>query len=306
MSTEVAVDVNVPDPTTMPQRVLGKTGELVPILGLGTACGGMGLDDRSAIELFELAVDLGVTYLDTAPAYDRAQKQLSELLRRRRDELFVVTKVNCDGAAEAISILQKNLVDLGTDHVDLTFVHSIGGRDVERVLATDGALNGLRDARERGLTRYVGFSAHNAPWKSAKILRQEEVDVVMFAFNPGDQHTYNFEEKVLPLAIAQNSGVAAMKVYGGATNATNMKYDTPVVSHLRNHGDHDHQLALRYALDLAGVATAVVGVFNERELRQNIKWARSAAPLSGEERGRLAALGQRLSADWGPHFGAAE
>ena len=238
MSTEVAVDVNVPDPTTMPQRVLGKTGELVPILGLGTACGGMGLDDRSAIELFELAVDLGVTYLDTAPAYDRAQKQLSELLRRRRDELFVVTKVNCDGAAEAISILQKNLVDLGTDHVDLTFVHSIGGRDVERVLA-----------------------------------------------------------------IAQNSGVAAMKVYGGATN---MKYDTPVVPHLRNHGDHDHQLALRYALDLAGVATAVVGVFNERELRQNIKWARSAAPLSGEERGRLAALGQRLSADWGPHFGAAE
>ena len=52
---------------TLPQRVLGKTGEKVPILGLGTAPGGMGMDDAAAIELFEMAIDAGVTYLDTAP-----------------------------------------------------------------------------------------------------------------------------------------------------------------------------------------------------------------------------------------------
>jgi hypothetical protein len=287
----------------LPKRLLGKTGELVPILGLGTACGGMGLEDREAARLFELAVDLGVTYVDTATDYDRAQKQLSHLLQRRREEIFLVTKVNCESAGDALAILERNLRDLGTDRVDLTYVHSVGGKDVDKVLAADGALSGLRDARKRGLTRYLGFSAHHAPWKSARILEQEEIDVVMFAFNPGERYTYNFEEKVLPLATSQNAGVAAMKVYGGATD---MKYDRPIASHLRNHGDHDHQLALRYALGLAGVATAVIGIFNEQELRQNVEWARSFAPLSDRGKAQLSTLGKRLSSDWGPHFGARE
>ena len=50
-----------PTTSTLPQRVLGKTGEKVPILGLGTAPGGMGMDDTSAIDLFEMAIDCGVT-----------------------------------------------------------------------------------------------------------------------------------------------------------------------------------------------------------------------------------------------------
>ena len=66
----------LPDVRTLPQRVLGKTGERVPVLGLGTACGGLGMSDAEAIELYEKAIDRGVTYLDTAPGYERAQRQL--------------------------------------------------------------------------------------------------------------------------------------------------------------------------------------------------------------------------------------
>ena len=303
MSSETTTVVRAPAERSLPQRMLGKTGELVPVIGLGSACGGMGMEDDAAIELFELAVDLGVTYLDTAPVYGRAQKQLSHVLKRRRDEVFVVTKVSCDSAIEAGAILERSLADLGTGHVDLTYVHSVGRLDVDKVLAANGALAGLRDAQKRGLTRFVGFSAHNAPWKSARILREAEVDVVMLAFNPGDRYTYNFEEEVLPLAVAQNAGVAAMKVYGGATN---MKYDKPVCSHLRSHGDHDHQLALRYGLGLTGVATAVIGVYNERELRQSLEWARSFTPLTPSEQAQLHQLGRQLASDWGAHFGPAE
>jgi len=287
----------------LPQRVLGKTGELVPILGLGTACGGMGLDDATAIELYELAIDLGVTYIDTATAYGRAQTQLAHLLQRRRDEVFVATKVNSETAPEAISILEQNLGELGIDRVDLTYVHAVGGKDIDRLLAADGALAGLREARDRGLTRYLGFTSHNSPGRSARLLRETEVDVVMFALNSGDRHTYDFEGKVLPLANAQNAGIAAMKVYGGATK---MKYHKPVHSHLSNHGAHDHQLALRYALDLPGVATAVVGMFDTDELRKNVQWARSYTPLTTPERELLEGLGRRLAADWGPHFGPVE
>ena len=66
--TTAAIDI-----APLPQATFGKTGEHVPLLGLGTAPGGFGLADADAIPLFERAIDLGVTYIDTAPGYERAQ-----------------------------------------------------------------------------------------------------------------------------------------------------------------------------------------------------------------------------------------
>ncbi len=145
---------------SIPQRILGKTGERVPVLGLGTACGGLGMSDAEAIERYETAIDRGVTYLDTAPGYERAQRQLGHLVPRRRDEIFLVTKSPTADGAEAVRLLEKNLHDLGTDAVDLCYVHSLGNYDADQVIAADGALAGLREAQRRGLTRYVGFTAH--------------------------------------------------------------------------------------------------------------------------------------------------
>ena len=201
----------------LPTRRLGKTGLRVPLVGYGTAPGGSGLSDREAIELLHQAIDRGVTYLDTAPAYERAQRQLRSVLAERRDEVIVATKVPVDGAAEALASLTGSLQDLGTDHVDIAYVHSLGGRDVDRVLAADGALAGLRQAQRAGMTRFVGFTSHNRPRQSTRVLRECEVDVIMVALNYGDQHTYGFERQVLPEARRHDVGVAAMKVYGGAS-----------------------------------------------------------------------------------------
>lgn len=290
-------------PGTFPQRILGKTGELVPMLGLGSAPGGMGLPDEEAIALIHKAIDLGVTYIDTATGYGRAQAQLGEVMQARRKEVFLVTKTNTAEGPKALEILEQNLKLLQTDQVDLVFVHSLGGMDVEKVLAKDGSLAALREAQRRGWTRYVGFTAHNAPWKAAKVLREAEVDAIMLAMNIGDRHTYNFEEEVLPLAVKQNAGVAAMKVYGGAQG---MKYETPKPSAMGAHGPHDHGLALRYALGLPGVTVAVIGMFSEEELRRNIAGVRDYKPLTEAEGRGATALGQELSKAWGEHFGAAK
>jgi predicted aldo/keto reductase-like oxidoreductase len=260
----------------------------------------MGLRDEDAIALYHKAIDRGVTYIDTATGYGRAQAQLGEVMRVRRKEVFLVTKTHTAEGPKALEILEQNLKLLQTDRVDLTYVHSLGGLDVDRALAKDGSLAGLREAQRRGWTRYVGFTAHNAPYKAAKALREAEVDVVMLAINIGDHHTYNFEEEVLPLAAKQNAGVAAMKVYGGAKG---MKYETPIVSALGAQGPHDHQAALRYALSLPGVTIAVIGMFSEEELSRNIAWVRGFTPLTeGEERGLLS-LGKELSGAWGEHYG---
>jgi predicted aldo/keto reductase-like oxidoreductase len=274
--------------------------EQVPVIGLGTGPGGSGLSDADAVALYEAAIDRGVTYLDTAPSYGRAQAQLGQVLPRRREEVFLATKCYAAMAAEALQIHEQSLRDLQTDHVDLLYAHCVGSFDPEALLAPDGVFAGLREAQRRGWTRFIGFTAHHQPGRPQLLLERVEVDAVMLAMNYADRHTYGFEERVLPRAGALDLGIAAMKVYGGARD---MGYDTPRPSAL---GERDHHQAFRYALGLPGVAVAVIGMYTFAELEQNIAWAQNWKPLSLEEQRRQEAEGRGLAGEWGAHFGAVE
>jgi aryl-alcohol dehydrogenase-like predicted oxidoreductase len=288
------------DALPLPRRRFGETGDSVPLLGLGSAPGGMGLPDVEAIELYHAALDLGVTYLDTAPGYERAQEQLGHVMQKRRDEAFLVTKTFAAEGTKATEILEQSLRDLQTDQVDLAFVHSVSSLDVDQVLAPDGSLVALRDAQKRGLVRFVGITSHARPWKAIQILKAAEVDAVMFAMNYVDRHTYNFQGEALDLAVAQKAGVAAMKVFGGAPE---MKYEIPTPSLLGEARPNGLETALRYALGLDGVSVAVVGMYSVAELEQNIAWAREAVALSAQELAALQTDGQILAQEWGEHFG---
>jgi predicted aldo/keto reductase-like oxidoreductase len=285
----------------LPQRRFGKTGERVPLVGLGTGPGGIGLPDHEAIPLYEAAIDRGITYVDTAPGYQRAHAQLSEVLPSRRDEVFLVTKAFAATAAEVLAIHEQSLKDLKVESVDLLYVHCVGSFEPEQLLAADGPFAGLAEARRRGWTRYTGFTAHHHPWKAELLLNEAlrgnlELDAVMLAMNFADRHTYGFERRVLPLAEKLDLGVAVMKVYGGAQD---MKYDVNRHSQLTG----GHHSAFRYALGLPGASLAVIGMNTVAEVERNIAWARNWEPLTGEEEERLEVEGRELSTQWGPHFG---
>jgi hypothetical protein len=296
---------------SLPQRRFGKNNETIPLLGFGTAPGGKGLADADAVRLYHRAIDRGVTYVDTAPDYGRAQRQLSEVLATKRHQVFLVTKTPTADADDAIRILEQNISDLGVASVDLVFLHDLGPRDVDQVLSRDGALAGLAKARDRGLTRYIGFSAHSHPGKALRVVNEGVVDAVMLAMNFADRFTYGFEETVLPAAAERGVAVMAMKVFGGAPGMT---YDAPTHSALAEATAADdraagrfeidfHNLALRYALTLPGVTGAVVGVFNEEELDAAVSCAADLRPLSPRELSVLDDHGRRIAAQWGEHFG---
>jgi len=271
-------------------------------VGLGTGPAGFGLSDADAVRLYHAALDRGVTYFDTAPGYARAHAQLGEVLPRRRGEVFLATKCFTATAAEAISIHEQSLRDLRIEQADLLYAHCAGSFTPEQLLAPDGVFAGLRELKRRGLTRFIGFTAHHNPWVAQALLAEAaagnlEVDAVMLAMNFADRHTYGFEERVLPAARRADVGVACMKVYGGARD---MQYEVHRVSHL---GAEPHRPAFRYALGLEGVAVAVIGMYTEAELEQNVGWAHAWEPLTGEEGERLAGEGRRIAAAWGPHFG---
>lgn len=84
--TATTATEQTPGVRSIPQRLLGKTGELVPVLGLGTGPGGLGMKDDDAIALYQRAIDLGITYFDTAPGYGGAHRQLGEVLPPHRED----------------------------------------------------------------------------------------------------------------------------------------------------------------------------------------------------------------------------
>jgi aryl-alcohol dehydrogenase-like predicted oxidoreductase len=213
----------------LPKRVLGRTKEKVTILGLGTAPVGEGpIDVQQGIRIFSEAIDRGVTYIDTARIYGNAEEILGHIIPKRRDKLFVATKVSTHTADEAERSLSESLRRLKIDDVDLVHIHSIGSKKIDRVLAKDGALNYLLKQKEAGKIRFIGISGHNRPANFVRMLKTNQIDVVMCVMNYADRNIYDFEGKVLPEARKRNVACVAMKVYagikGGFRNQQNVKF----------------------------------------------------------------------------------
>ena len=70
-----------------------------------------------------------------------------------------------------------------------------------------------------------------------------------------------------------------------------------------NVGVENVEMAIRYGLSVPGVSTVNLGVHNVEQVRQNVKHAAAFKPLSDGERKKLARLGKKLSAKWGPQYG---
>ena len=287
----------------LPTRVLGRTNVLLPILGFGTAPAGKRLGLKAAVQLYESALDQGITYFDTAPefaGYGKAQVQLGQLLKERRKDVFLVTKCFEPIGDVALKLLDRSLKELQTDYADLVFVHSLGADTMapEIVFSRRGTYPALLKAKHRGLTRFVGLSGHNRPQRFIEAIQKHEVDVLLNVSNFVDRHTYNFEERVWPVAAPRQIGLIAMKVYGGESRSffAGLSHRVMPTSYL--------DLAFRYALSHPQMACAVIGMATSQELKKNLARARGFRPLRPQEQSQLASIGKQLAKVWGPHFGA--
>jgi aryl-alcohol dehydrogenase-like predicted oxidoreductase len=253
----------------LPHRLLGKTGVEVPIIGYGTATLGKveGPDAPSlkqAVKLLNHAIDQGITYLDTSPDYG-SQPKLGEVMKSRRDEVFLATKINKRKRDDVLTEIRQNLKELQTDHVDLVQVHAVNVMaDLEAALAPDGAMSALEEARRQGMTRFVGITGHARPSVLAHALERYDFDTVLVALGVIDRLVSGPEEVLLPIARRKETGVIAMKVYG--------------------HGELERrELALRYSLGLPGVSLAILGMKTEAEIDENVRLAEKCQPLTQDE-----------------------
>ena len=245
----------------LPSRTLGRTAAKVSILAFG--CGSRFLmyeDEEKAHAALNHAIDLGITYLDTAYAYGdgKSESRVGQVMASRRKEVWLATKIPDRTRDEFLRGLQGSLKRLRTDHVDLVHIHSLGqADDLEKIEAPNGALKGLLEAREQ---------------KMAQAIQRHDLDCVQMALNAS--RNGRFEELALPAANKKNLGVIAMKVTG-------QEYLLGPGA-----GKADINSLLRYSMSLP-VTTAVVGMPHLEMLEHNVEVARSFAPFGEREMERL-------------------
>jgi aryl-alcohol dehydrogenase-like predicted oxidoreductase len=254
-----------PATSTLPTRVLGKTGLEVSVLGIG--CGTIGFGTMSVAEgaaIVRHALDRGITYVDTAHHY-QSEHIVGEALQGRRDSVVLATKTVKRNAPAARRDLAQSLRELRTDSIDIYYMHCVNTLgDLDAVMSAGGSLEVAIEAQRSGLVRHIGISGHARPSVLALALDRFPFDSVLIAMGAMDSLVSAPEQFFLPAARVAGCGIVGMKVLG--------------CGRLTGHPG----LALRHTLGL-GAHCAIVGVANTTEIDELIATARDPQPLSPEE-----------------------
>ena len=267
---DVAADPTKPN--MLPSRTLGRTGAKVSILAFG--CGSRFLmyeEEDKALTALNRAIDLGITYLDTAYSYGdgKSESRVGQVMAKRREEVWLATKIPDRSRDEFLRRLEGSLKRLQVDHVDLVHIHGVGqADDLAKIEAPNGAIKGALEARDQKMTRFIGMTSHTNGEVMAQAIRQNDLDCVQMALNAS--RNGRFEELALPEARKKNLGIIAMKVTGQEFLLGN------------GPGKTDIRSLLRYSISLP-VATAVVGMPRLEMLAHNIETAQGFSPLSADE-----------------------
>ncbi len=256
-------------------RPLGNTGLTVSPLGLGTVKLGRNRgvkypdgfripDDYEARDLLQLARELGINLLDTAPAYGVSEERLGPLLRGQRDAWVLCTKVGeeFDGehsrfdfsAAHTRYSVERSLKRLCTDRLDLVLVHS-DGNDLA-VLEDTEVYRTLAELKREGKILAYGFSGKTA---EGGLRALQTGDCAMVTYNLDDRR----EEPVIDYAAVRHKGILIKKALASGHACLKDGLD-PV--------RRSFELLLRHP----GVSSAIIGTINPKHMTENVASAIAA------------------------------
>ena len=223
---------------------------------------------REAVAVIHRALDQGVTYCDTAPAYAGSLDYYGAALGERRNQIFLASKTHDRTRDGSLRLLDQSLERARTDHLDLWQLHDLRTpADLQMIFGKGGALEALIQAREQGRVKYLGLTGHHDPAILLEAMRRFNFDTVLIALNAADTHRLSFAQTVLPEAVRQGMGVIGMKVYAagvllrqGASSLTSAE-------------------AMGYVLSLEGISTVVIGCSSLAEVDENARNARNFQPF---------------------------
>jgi predicted aldo/keto reductase-like oxidoreductase len=259
----------------LPKRPLGKTGEEISILGLG----GEGIlraynEEEKAVPLIRRALDLGITYFESARVYASSESYYGMALQERRRDIFLASKSHERTGDGALKHLEVTLQNMKTDFLDLWMVHDVRSpKDVEQIFAPRGAIKAFEAAKRNKVARFIGISGHRNPTILSRAIDLFPFDVVLMPVNPAEPHYWSFLEAVLPKAVDKGMGILGMKTLSRGVCA-------------KIFGNESIETFLRFALTQS-ISAAVVGCETIDQLETNVRIARSFQPMDQLEQNVL-------------------
>jgi aryl-alcohol dehydrogenase-like predicted oxidoreductase len=276
----------------MERRALGKTGERLSIVGFG----GIVVKDESpdsAAELVSQAIERGINYYDVAPAYGNAEERLGPALEPFRGSVFLACKTQQRDRGGAEAELQRSLERLRTDHFDLYQFHAVTKMaEVEEILAPGGAMEAFLDAREQGLIRYIGFSAHSERAALA-LLERFDFDTILYPINWVCWHQGEFGPQVVELAHEQGLGILALKALAKQRRRAGQPKQWPKCWYEPVDTPEEVDLGLRFTLSKP--VTSAVSPSHAELLWMQCDAAQNVTPLSEAEEATLVEQSAALS-----------
>jgi predicted aldo/keto reductase-like oxidoreductase len=253
----------------LPTRLLGNTGRSVTLFGLG----GEGVlrtwgEDADAARVISRALDQGVTYFDSAPAYAGSLDYYGATLGERRRQIFLASKTHDRTRDGSLRLLDDSLRRIRTDHFDLWQLHDLRTRaDLNEIFAKGGALEALIQAKAEGRVKHLGITGHHDPEILLEAINRFDFDTVLVALNIADRHYLPFASTVVAEAARRGMGVIAMKVCAQKRLLTRFAMSE----------------TLGYVWSIPGVSLAIVGCETPAEVDQNADIARKFRPLHRDD-----------------------
>ncbi len=186
---------------SIPTLPFGKTGhDSTRIIFGAAALWGMSTREETRPTL-DVLMRYGVNHIDVAASYGRAERRVGEWMPEHRSSFFLATKTNERSYDGAWGQIRKSIERLRTDHVDLLQLHNLVDPDEwEAAMAPGGALQAAIEAREQGLTRFIGVTGHGVTVAAMHLrsLERFPFDSVLLPLNctmmQNAQYRADFEE----------------------------------------------------------------------------------------------------------------
>ncbi|MGD8567580.1 MAG: aldo/keto reductase [Gammaproteobacteria bacterium] len=191
--------------TTAIRKAIPSTGELLPVIGMGSSRTFDVGDDPEArkplLDVLQAFFDNGGALIDSSPMYGSSEQVIGDLLKQvhNKDALFSATKVWIDGKEEGISQMENSMKLWGVNKFDLMQIHNL--RDWETHLQT------LKQWKSAGKVRYIGITTSHGRFHDEleTILENEPFEFVQLSYNIGNR---DVERHLLP--IAREKGMAVL------------------------------------------------------------------------------------------------
>lgn len=267
-------------PGKIEKRTLGRTGERLSAIGFGGIVVMNATAEQSAARVKE-AIDHGINYFDVAPTYGNAEEMLGPALEPYRKDVFLACKTTKRDRDGARAELEASLKKLRSEHFDLYQLHAVTTlEEVDQIFSDDGAIEAFTRAREEGLVKHLGFSAHSVEAAMA-LMERFDFDTILFPLNYTCWYKGNFGPQVMETAKSKQMGILALKAMAdrpwkeGEERNVSKAWYKPLTN------EKDALKGLRFTL--SHPVTAAIPPGNEQLFSMALKLAVGVKPMSDRE-----------------------